>query len=297
MDVLRSMEIFEKVAQEQSFSRAAEKLNLVPSAVSRQVSELEKWLNVRLINRTTRALHLTDEGRRYLQKMSHISAQIAELRNLGKQEESLTGHIKITAPVMLGQHEIPELLSRFQKQHPDVSISLTLMNRKVDMVEEGYDIAIRAGHLPDSNLYARKVGEVSFKTVASPGYLKNSPPLTYPQDLHDHNCIVNSAMNNPGRWAYRMGDKHKIYKIDGNIESNDSTCILGFVIAGQGVARLPGNYLQHALDSGALVEVLEEYRSQPLPVHILYPSNRLMSVTLRVLIDFLVANFNSSNND
>lgn len=295
MDLIKSIQIFETVAQEQSFSRAAEKLNLVPSAVSRQVSELEKWLNVRLINRTTRSFHLTDEGRRCLQKMTHISELIAELRTADKGSNTLSGRIKITTPVMLGQLDVSRFLSQFKEAHPDVSISLTLMNRKVDLVEEGYDIAIRAGHLTDSNLYARQVGETAFKTVVSPSYLKKAPPLAHPKDLHQHDCIINSAIANPRRWSYSVNGTNKIYKINGSIEINDSTCILGFVKAGQGVGRLPDNYIKRALQAGEVIEVLSDFRPAPLPIHILYPSNRLMSGTVRALVEYLIECFSQDH--
>jgi len=291
MDIIKSIQVFQQVVKDQSFTRAAESLNLVPSAVSRQVSELEKWLGVRLVNRTTRSLHLTDDGRRYLEKMMEISSQIEILRTLSEDECHLSGKVKITTPMMIGQFIVPELLADFKSRHPHVSLSLTLMNRKVDLIEEGFDVAIRAGHLSDSSFFARKIGAIAFKTVASSDYLKSSPQLNEPKDVRAHNCIINTALSNPKRWSYKIDNKIRNIKITGSIESNESACILSFAKAGLGLAMLPEIYVQEELASGSLVEVLGDFASEPLPINIIYPSNRLQSRTIRSLIDYLEANF------
>ncbi|EKO3988612.1 LysR family transcriptional regulator [Vibrio fluvialis] len=290
MDIVKSIQIFQQVVEDQSFTRAAENLNLVPSAVSRQVGELEKWLGVRLVNRTTRSLHLTDDGRRYLEKMAEISSQIEALKALNEDTSHLSGKVKITAPMMVGQFIVPDLLSEFKARHPDISLSLTLMNRKVDLIEEGFDVAIRAGNLSDSSFFARKIGDIVFKTVASSDYLKNSPPLNEPRDVCEHNCII----SNSKRWSYKVSNKIKAIKVSGDIESNESACILSFARAGLGLAMLPEIYVREDLASGRLIEVLSDFASEPLPLNIIYPSNRLQSPTIRALIDYLVTSFESA---
>ncbi|MEI8618006.1 LysR family transcriptional regulator [Pseudoalteromonas sp. B193] len=167
MDLLKSIQVFEQVAQQQSFSRAAESLNLVPSAVSRQINELEKWLDIRLINRTTRSLSLTEDGKAYLLKLSDIRSQVTELRRSKTQQQQIKGLIKITAPIMIGQYMLPVALAEFKELHQDVDLAISLMNRKVELVEEGFDLAIRVGHLNDSTMVARNIGNMRFKTVAS----------------------------------------------------------------------------------------------------------------------------------
>lgn len=294
MDIVKSIQVFQQVMEDQSFTRAAENLNLVPSAVSRQVGELEKWLGVRLVNRTTRSLHLTDDGRRYLEKMAEISSQIEALKALNEDKSQLSGKVKITAPMMVGQIIVPDLLSEFKARHPDISLSLTLMNRKADLIEEGFDVAIRAGNLSDSSFFARKIGDIAFKTVASRVYLKNSPPLNEPRDLCEHNCIINAALSNSKRWSYKVNHKIKAIKVSGDIESNESACILSFVRAGLGLAVLPEIYVREDLASGRLIEVLSDFASEPLPLNVIYPSNRLQSPTIRALIDYLVTSFESA---
>ncbi|GGP58342.1 hypothetical protein GCM10009347_25960 [Shewanella algicola] len=171
MDLLKSIQVFQQVAKHQSFSRAADELNLVPSAVSRQISELEKWLDIRLINRTTRTLNLTDDGHAYLAKMASIMTQVEDLKSTAQQSQHLTGSIKLTAPMMMGQYVLPNALAEFKRQHPHIQLSLSLVNRKVDLIEEGFDLALRVGHLADSSMIARSIGQMQFKTVASSGYL------------------------------------------------------------------------------------------------------------------------------
>ncbi|MGB5998841.1 MAG: LysR family transcriptional regulator [Marinomonas sp.] len=292
MDIIKSIQIFQQVAKEQSFTRAAEQLNLVPSAVSRQINELEKWLGIRLINRTTRSLHLTKEGRDYLEKMALILDQVESLQQSPQNPQTLKGKLRITAPMMIGQHILPEILSGFKSQHSEVQISLSLMNRKVDLIEEDYDLAIRAGHLADSNLYARELGHIAFKTVAAPSYLETRPPLLMPKDLADHNCLINTALTTPKRWRYKIEDKNKMVKVNGDLETNESLCLLTFAKAGHGVALLPELYVNQDIAEGSLVEVLADFAPEPLPVHILYASNRFLNPTLKALIRHISDQFN-----
>lgn len=291
MDLIKSFRIFQQVVELKSFSRAADSMNLVPSAVSRQVNELESYLGVRLLNRTTRSLHLTDVGQVYLSKMKDIMAQVDQLSQQEDENTQLSGLVKITAPIMLGQYDIPQILSSFSQHHPDVRLDLTLLNRKVDMIEEGYDLAIRVGYLADSNFYARKIGQVRLKTVVSSSYLTKSQTLNTPKDLIAHNCLTNTALAQPKRWLYRYENTNKRFKVDGHIQTNDSLAILAFIKQGLGVGQLPEFYVNQCLNSGELIEVLDEYAPEPLPVHLIYPSNRLTSATLRTLTDYIIQQF------
>lgn len=288
MDLLKSIQVFEQVAQQQSFSRAAESLNLVPSAVSRQINELEKWLDIRLINRTTRSLSLTEDGKAYLLKLSDIRAQVTELRRSKTQLQQIKGLIKITAPIMIGQYMLPVALAEFKELHQDVDLAISLMNRKVELVEEGFDLAIRVGHLNDSTMVARNIGNMHFKTVASPHYINTHGMPSTPKDLKNHRCLINTAVTNAKRWSYLIDGKSTVIKVAGSLEVNDSQSLKAFAIANQGIAQLPSFYVDAAIQSGELIEILSDYVPSPLPVNLLYPSQRLLSPTVRALVDYLV---------
>lgn len=288
MDLLKSIQVFEQVAQQQSFSRAAESLNLVPSAVSRQINELEKWLDIRLINRTTRSLSLTEDGKAYLLKLSDIRAQVTELRRSKTQLQQIKGLIKITAPIMIGQYMLPVALAEFKDLHQGVDLAISLMNRKVELVEEGFDLAVRVGHLNDSTMVARNIGNMHFKTVASPHYINTHGMPSTPKDLKNHQCLINTAVTNAKRWSYLIDGKSTVIKVAGSLEVNDSQSLKAFAIANQGIAQLPSFYVDAAIQSGELIEILSDYVPSPLPVNLLYPSQRLLSPTVRALVDYLV---------
>lgn len=288
MDLLNAFRIYQQVAHEQSFTRAAERLNLVPSAVSRQISELEKWLGVRLINRTTRALHLTQEGHRYLEKVEQIIAQVDDLSDMRDDSQQVRGRIRMTAPMMMGQYVLPRLLADFRRRHPQVEVSLNLINRKVDLIEEEVDLALRAGYLGDSNMVGRSVGQLAFKTVASPEYLARCGTPQTPAELSEHECLVNPALSSARRWRYQVDGKTTPIKVNGSLEANESLCLLDFAIQGMGVVLLPDLYVKRGLEQGTLVEVLADFAMPPLPIHLLYPTQRLVRPAVRALADHLV---------
>ena len=225
MDLLKSIEIFREVCKHMSFSQAANQLNLVPSAVSRQISELEKHLGVRLLQRTTRSISLTDEGRQYLQKMDAISQSVRELKGQAEDPQS-EEHIRITAPPLLGQQFLADALSSYLQGHPHVSVTSTMVNREVNLIEEGYDLAVRVGQLEDSNLVARVVGEFSLSVVASPAYVEAYGVPKHPKELASHNCIINTLTKAPRRWSFREGGRKLSVKVDGQCAANDDMMLL-----------------------------------------------------------------------
>jgi len=294
MDLLRSFTVFQKVAELGSFSRAADALGIVPSAVSRQVSELEDWADLRLINRTTRSLHLTPEGQVYLEKLSHISAEVQDLKSLGDTERSLTGHINLTTPMMLGQFILPEILARFKQTNPRVHVSVSVINRMVDIVEEGFDVAIRAGNLPDSSLIGRKVGVVQMSTVATREYLQTHGVPQEPKDLTNHNCLSADVSAHAARWPFLVNGKEVHVKVTGDMRANESLCLKTLCLAGLGVIRLPRYYVSGELEKGSLVEVLPQHAPAPTPINIVYQSGRRNRPTLRAFIDFVAKDLRES---
>lgn len=287
MDLLKSFIVFQKVAELGSFSRAAQNLGIVPSAVSRQINELEEWAGLRLINRTTRSLHLTAEGQIYLEKLSQITAEVQDLRTLGDTERSHAGHINLTAPMMLGQFFLPHSLTRFKQENPKVEISTTLMNRIVDIVEEGFDVAVRAGHLPDSSLMSRKVGHVKMSTVASHEYLRQHGCPEHPKELSSHNCLISASPAHSARWAFQVNGKEMAVKVRGDMSANDSLCLKALSLAGLGIARLPHYHVMKELEAQELVEILPQHAPNPIPINIVHNSSRQIRPTLRAFVEFL----------
>jgi len=287
MDLLKVFSVFEKVAELGSFSRAAENLGMAPSSISRQVNELEQWAGLRLINRTTRSLQLTTEGQLYLEKLDQIASQIQELKALGDIEHNLVGQVNLTAPIMLGQLVLPGVLVRFGQAHPGVNISVTLINRMVDIIEEGFDVAIRTGQLPDSTLISKPVGAVKTSTVASQSYLSKHGHPKRPDDLKDHNCLISQPSFGAMPWAFQVDNKQITVKVRGNMSANDWLCLKKLVLAGVGIARLPHYYVHEALKTQQLIEVLPEYVPAHMPVNIIHHSGRRARPALRAFVDFL----------
>lgn len=273
-----------------SFSQAADRLNLVPSAVSRQISELEKHLGVRLLQRTTRSISLTDEGAHYLRKMDEISEKVRELRGLALGDDRIAGRIRVTAPPLSGPQFLTAALDAFCHEYPEVSVSTTLVNREVDLIEEGYDLALRVGLQKDSNLVARAIGVFSLSMVASPTYLEANGEPRHPRDLAEHNCLINTLARSPRRWRFREDRRSFSVKVDGMYDFNDDDALRDFAVSGLGIANLPTFIVRDRVDSGELVAVLEGFAIEPLPVCIVYPSRELVSPAKRVLIDYLVEN-------
>lgn len=288
MDLLKSIEVFREVCRQMSFSQAADHLNLVPSAVSRQISELEKHLGVRLLQRTTRSISLTDEGTRYLEKMDEISRSVRELRGLSPGDDRIAGRIRLTAPPLAGPQFLTASLDDFCREYPEVSISTTLVNREVDLVEEGYDMALRVGLLKDSNLVARVLGTFSLSLVASPGYVEGAGRPKHPRDLAGHDCLINTLARSPRRWRFREGKRSFTVKVDGRYDFNDDGALRHFAVSGHGIAYLPSFIVREEVASGALVPLLQKFTIEPLPVCLVYPGRELLSPAKRALIDHLM---------
>ncbi|SDI82548.1 DNA-binding transcriptional regulator, LysR family [Ferrimonas sediminum] len=287
MDLLKSIRIFRAVLEQQSFSAAASSLNLVPSAVSRQVSELERHLGVQLLQRTTRSVRLTDEGQRYLAKMESICKEVDGLYGSTQTGDGLAGTIRLVAPVLFGQSILPTALAEFGRENPGVAIELRLLNRQCDLVQEGYDFAIRTGKQPDADVVATKLTTMRMLTGASPGYLALNSIPKHPADLADHNCLINNVHRTPRSWLYQEGGHRIPVKVDGDFESNDSLCIRAQAQADRGVVQLADFQLWRAFDTGALRPVLSDYEPPAVPVWLLHPAQRFLPEVQRALMQFL----------
>jgi len=290
MDLFKAIQTFKVVVEQQSFSAAARELNLVVSAVSRQVTELEQHLNCKLLHRTTRSMNLTEEGRQYLQGFDEILQRVDSLQQeMQEKQQQISGQLRITAPANSGSFGIQAALSLFLKQHPEVQISWLTVNRYVNLIEEGIDLAIRVGELPDSGMIAREIGKMEVFFVASPEYLKTYGTPMNPTQLTGHNCILDSSTRQPGRWRYKGERGIQQIAVSGSIEVNNGRQVAEFASDGHGIALLPDFLIREELNSGRLVRLLEPYQTGPVPVSLVYPSSRSHRPALKALADFLVA--------
>ena len=288
MDLLKSIRVFQEVCKQKSFSKAAVQLNLVPSAVSRQIGELEKYLDVRLLQRTTRSISLTSEGRHYLQRMDAISNSILELKDQNRQDQRDEGHIRITAAPIFGSQFIAVALNSYLLQYPNVSVTTTLVNREINLIEEGYDLALRVGELKDSNLVARIIGKFSLSVVVSSEYVKKHGTPSHPKELHKHECIINTLTKSPRRWMFQEDGRKFSVKVDGRCVANDDMLLQSYTCSGLGIGFLPTCVTYDEVKKGNLIPILEEYVPAPVPISLIYPSRHLLSSAKRKFIDHLI---------
>jgi len=290
IDLLKSIRTFMLVAEKQSFTQAARELNIVASAVSRQVVELETHFNCQLLYRTTRAMHLTGEGKFYLEQFKDISTRVEQLEDIASsKQQALKASITVSAPRGSAALGYLQASSEFVRQHPQVRISWLFLNRFVNMVEEGIDLSIRVGKLSDSNLVAREYTQVKIYFVASPQYLQQFGEPTHPKQLIKHRCILDTSIRTPGRWHYRDKGNEQSITLEPFAQANDGEATAQLATYGQGIALLPDILMQEQLDNGQLVPILQDFSPAPSPVSLVFPGNKLLNPSLRALIDFLLA--------
>jgi DNA-binding transcriptional LysR family regulator len=289
MDRIEMMRAFREVARREAFSPAARQLGVSASALSRHIAGLEDWLGVQLFHRTTRHVRLTDAGQGYLARCSKILDSVRELEETGSDTtDKLSGTIRLTAPNFYGRHYVVPIVQDFLRCHPDMTVELILYDRVVDVVGEGFDLAVRITKPEDSSLIARSIGSTSVVHVASPDYLKQNGVPELIEDLASHACIVDQVPGYVGHWPFKTQKGLVSQRVDGRIKVNDGEMARDFAIAGFGIARLPGFFVDDAIASGEVVPVLEDIYHDEAGIYIVYPPSRFVSRSLRVLIDTIV---------
>ncbi|MBI4821283.1 MAG: LysR family transcriptional regulator [Deltaproteobacteria bacterium] len=286
---LNEILVFAEVAESKSFTTAAKNLGIPKSTVSRKIRQLEERLGVRLIQRTTRKLSLTDAGEAYHRSVSGIVAQLqAADEEIIERSSTPRGQLRITAPVDAGEGLLPDVIAEYLNQYPEVSVQVVLTGRIVDLVDEGFDLALRAGRLSDSSLVAKKLADTDWVVCASPEYLaKRGTPRT-PLDLEAHDCIVLSDRNN---WKLSGPDGTFEIEVSGRVSGDSFGLVQAAAERGLGIALLPEFRVIDDLDSGKLRQVLAEYSLPPAPFHAVYPSGRQLAAKTRAFLDLLVARF------
>jgi DNA-binding transcriptional LysR family regulator len=276
---------FVYVAEAESFTLAANKLAISTAQVSRQVTALEQRLNVKLLYRTTRKVSLTQEGSVFYQ---HCRAVLDGLEQAETAITSLQatpqGKIKLTASVTYGEQQILPLVNNFVSKHPDIEIIAQLSNQKVDLVDEGYDLAIRLGKLNDSTLMAKKLAKRTNFVCAAPSYLeKHGTPYTL-SELNQHNCLLGTR----DYWRFNEGKKDKNIRVSGSVRVNSGYGLVDAALKGLGIVQLPDYYVNEYIEQGRLITLLDHYREPDEGIWAVYPHNRQLSAKIRLLVDYLV---------
>jgi DNA-binding transcriptional LysR family regulator len=289
MDRVAAMTTFVKVVEAGSLSAAARTLDLSLASVSRQVDGLEEHLRTRLLVRTTRHMALTEGGRTYYDQAKRILAAIEEAEvTLSAQHAMPSGRLIISAPVLFGRVYVAPLLPEFMARYPEVAIDLLLLDRPVSLVEEGIDVAVRAGPLEDSNLIARKLGTVKRVLCAAPAYLQHCDEPRVPQDLQDHECIIHTALDETQAWHFHTENGELRVPVRGRLRTNNIDTTVLAALGGAGLVLAPSWLVEDHLRSGRLIELLQPFESPPTDIHALFPHLHLMSAKTRAFTDFLV---------
>lgn len=285
---------FVYVAEHESFTRAAKELGVSTAQVSRQISALEKRLNIKLLYRTTRKVSLTEEGRVFYQHcrgvLDGLDAAEQAVSNLQSKPQ---GRIKLTAPVTYGEQQLLPLVNDFMVQYRDIEVTAFLSNQKIDLIDGGYDLAIRIGKLSDSTMMAKKLSRRTNFVCAAPTYLKKHGTPHTLSDLHKHNCLLGTR----DYWHFIENDKDTNNDVDketnlrvsGSVQYNSGHSLVDAALKGLGIVQLPDYYVQKHLASGELVSVLDNYREPEESIWAIYPHNRHLSPKIRLLVDYLAA--------
>ncbi|MDR3376182.1 MAG: LysR family transcriptional regulator [Ancalomicrobiaceae bacterium] len=287
MDRLTSMSVFVKAAELGSFSAAAEALETSSQLVGKHVQRLEQHLGVRLLNRTTRRQSLTDIGRVFFERARNILAELEAAEALAAETRATPrGRLRVNAPVTFGIHALTPRLPDYLGRHPEVGIDLTMTNRYVDLVDEGFDAVFRVGQLDDSSLIARPLKPYRLILCASPTYLDGRAPLRTPADLPRHSCLGFSFGALRTHWEFDGPDGRISVPVTSRIMMDNGEALLAAARAGLGIMLQSSEMVQPEIEAGRLVSLLPEYRAPPYPFHLLYAPDRRLTPKLRSFIDF-----------
>ncbi|WP_144211737.1 LysR substrate-binding domain-containing protein [Shewanella donghaensis] len=277
---------FVAVAETDSFTAAGKRLSISTAQVSRQISQIENRLTTKLFYRTTRKVSLTEEGQIFYRHCRQVIDGLEEAeRAISSLQNKPQGLIKLTTPVTYGESFIMPIVTDYMQQYPDVEVICELTNSQLDLVDGGYDLAIRLGHLPDSSMMAKRLTSREQFVCAAPDYINRFGAPYSLSELSQHNCLVGSQPH----WHFNEGGKQRSIKVQGNLQCSSGISLLNAAIKGLGIVQLPGYYVADAISEGRLSVILESYKQQQEGIWALYPHNRHLSPKVRLLVDKLAA--------
>ena len=293
MDRFSAMEAFVRVVESGSFVGAAERLGLSTSSLSRLVADLEQHLGARLLNRTTRRLSLTESGQAYFERSVTLLADLAEAEALaGQSAVQASGTLRLTCSYNMAEQQVAPAIAAFVERHPAVRFELVVSDRIVDLVEEGFDLAIRVGPVGSDRLVARRLGSMRLLVCAAPAYLERHPAPRVPGDLAAHNALTYAYSASPRLWRFTdpAGDLHEV-RVAGNLHANSGDALRAAAVEGLGVINEPDFLLEPALHAGRLVRLLPGYTGAGGDIWAVYPSRRHLSLKVRLFVDHIAAEF------
>jgi len=288
MDKLRAMAVFVRIVEAGSLTAAAEALDMSLPSVVRSLAALERELGVRLMNRTTRRSSLSDEGREYYERCRRVLAEVeAADTALSARRVKPSGRLRLTAPVVYGRMHVAPVVADFIAHYPDVEVELLLLDRVVDLVEEGIDAGVRIADLPESSLVAVRVGQTRRVVCAAPAYLKTAGPLKKPADLSAHRCVVFSGLTANSEWSF--GGKPPLrVPVRALLRTNQFDVAIDACLKGLGCGQFLCYQVETLIDAGKLRRTLGEFEPPPAPIQIVYPHARLLSPNVRAFVDFAI---------
>jgi DNA-binding transcriptional LysR family regulator len=293
MDRFQAVRVFAQVVESGSFSAAAEKLGLSATATSRQVADLEAHLQTRLLNRTTRRVSLTEGGRAFYERSVQLLADLDEAEQEAMRAAVVPrGTIKLTTSVNFGVRHVASALADFLSAHAEVRFDVSLSDRVVDLVDEGFDLAIRIGAPGSDNVVARKLGETRLVPCASPAYLALHGAPQSPEDLARHNCFTYEYVAPRNLWHFRdtAGGERSV-RVSGNLHSNNGDLLAEVAARGAGIVFEPAFIVGPDVRAGRLVPLLQDFAPQATPIYAVYPSRKHLSAKVRLFVEFLVERF------
>lgn len=288
MDRLKAMQTFAQVVELGSFARAAARLDLSTSVCSRLVAELEAHLDARLLNRTTRSISLTEAGRVFHERCVTLLSDLEEAEAMAHAGRARArGTLRITAPINFGLKHITPLMGPFRARYPDVRLDVSLSDRMVDLVEEGFDLAIRIGESRSASLITRRLGETSMIACAAPSYLARYGTPALPAQLVQHNCLIYEYLPNRGEWRFvdPAGAEHRV-RVAGTLQTNNGEMLAGACVQGLGICCEPDFIVSDDIAAGRLTRILAEFTPPATAIHAVYASRRQLSAKVRAFVDF-----------
>jgi DNA-binding transcriptional LysR family regulator len=293
MDRFVGMAVFTKVVEGNSFASAARHFGLSPAMVSKHVQALEERLGARLLNRTTRRVSTTEVGQEYYGRSVRILAEVEEADSAASDLQTMPrGLLKVSAPLSFGTRHVTPIIADYLAVHPQVSVDLSLDDRYVDLLEEGFDLAIRVGRLPDSSLIARRLAATPMVICASPLYLERHGAPQTPRDLAGHNCLAYSFSATRGAWHFLDTERsEEVVDVSGRFSANNGEALRVLALKGEGILLAPAFIVDKDIEASHLIALLPGYTTADIPIHAVYPHSRDLSAKVRTFVDFLATRF------